>query len=215
VSNFSTDSSARSSIVGLTGGIGSGKSTVAHIFSMLSIHVWDADLAGRRLYSEHEELQEWVVQTFGEQCGVWVNGKLKGIDRSKLAEVVFHDSAALQALNAQVHPLVRSAFKQWHERVDRLHNAPYVIRESAILFESGAHEDCAHVIAVSANEPLRIERVKQRDDTNADEIRSRMRAQLSDIERIKRSDSEIQNNTTSLLLKQVLENHLALSAVLS
>jgi dephospho-CoA kinase len=212
VSNFSTDSKPIGSIVGLTGGIGSGKSTVALIFASLGVPVWDADFAGRRLYTEDRSMQQWVVNRYGKQCGVWLNEELIGIDRKALAHIVFNDDDALRELNGKVHPLVHDAFTSWMNRMTHVHHAPYVIRESAILFESNSHEDCDHVISVIAKEALRIERVTSRDHLKADDIRARIKHQLPDSERVERSTFVIENNECSKLLAQVLDIHNAMIA---
>lgn len=207
MSNFSTYADKPSAIIGLTGGIGSGKSTVGQVFQALGVPVWDADAAGRSLYENDKALQLWVVEYFGEQCGHWKGGTLQGINRKVLAKYVFGNSAALQALNAQVHPRVRDIFQNWHQETIKLHRPNYVIRESALLFESNAHDDCSYVIAVEAEEDLRIERVKQRSGLTAEETRARMAFQLSDKERSKRSDFILKNDTKSTLLTAIERVH--------
>lgn len=202
---------ARSSIVGLTGGIGSGKSTVARVFSMIGIPVWDADLAGQHLYSENQELQQWVVKKFGKSCGEWSEGNLLGINRKELASIVFNDRDSLMALNQKVHPLIREIFTKWHEWNDQFSSSPYVIRESAILFESNSHMDCSQVISVEAKEPLRIKRATKRDKWNIEDVEARISRQMQDIERTERSDYVIQNNANDALLQQVMHIHNSLS----
>jgi dephospho-CoA kinase len=201
----------KSLIVGLTGGIGSEKSTVAHVFSMLGIPVWDADLAGRLLYSENRELQRWVVKRFGKQCGIWADENLLEINRKALASLVFKDREALKALNKKVHPLVRDSFRQWHDRNDDFQSSPYVIRESAILFESNSHLDCDQIISVVAKEPLRIQRVTRRDHLKVADVQARISKQLKDVERVGKSDFVIHNDMNSPLLQQVIDIHCSLS----
>ena len=215
MSNFSTYADKPSAVIGLTGGIGSGKSTVGQIFQALGVPVWDADAAGRSLYDNDKALQRWVVEYFGEQCGHWEDGTLIGINRKVLANNVFGDAAALHALNAQVHPRVRDTFQNWHQETMKLHRPHYVIRESALLFESNAFDDCSHVIAVEAEEDVRIERVIQRSGLTAEEVRARMAFQLSDKERSKRSDFILKNDTKSTLLNAIERVHHAVLQTLA
>ena len=207
MSNFSTAIEHRGSIVGLTGGLGSGKSTVSRIFQSIGVPAWDADAAGRSLYTDNRDFQAWIIQHFGRSCGIWQLGELNGIDRKELAAIVFQDDDALDALNRKVHPMVRNAFADWHEQVIQERGPSYVLRESAILFESEAHLDCKLVITVVAEKALRIERVKRRNGWSENEIEARMLQQLNDQDRIKQADFVVDNNTNSPLLQQVLELH--------
>jgi dephospho-CoA kinase len=207
VSNFSTAIEHRGSIVGLTGGLGSGKSTVSRIFQSIGVPTWDADAAGRSVYTDNRDFQAWIIQNFGRSCGIWQRGELNGIDRKALAAIVFQDDDALSTLNAKVHPMVRIAFVDWHEKVIQERGPSYVLRESAILFESEAHLDCKLVIAVVAEKALRIERVKRRNGWSENEIEARMLQQLNDEDRIKQADFVVDNNTKSPLLQQILELH--------
>lgn len=207
MSNFSTAIEHQGSIVGLTGGLGSGKSTVSRIFQSVGVPAWDADAAGRSLYTDNRDFQAWIIQHFGRSCGIWQRGELNGIDRKELAAIVFQDDDALDALNRKVHPMVRNAFADWHEKVIQERGPSYVLRESAILFESEAHLDCKLVITVVAEKALRIERVKRRNGWSENEIEARMLQQLNDQDRIKQADFVVDNNTNSPLLQQVLELH--------
>ena len=207
MSNFSTAIEHQGSIVGLTGGLGSGKSTVSRIFQSIGVPAWDADAAGRSLYTDNRDFQAWIIQHFGRSCGIWQRGELNGIDRKELAAIVFQDDDALDALNRKVHPMVRNAFADWHEQVIQERGPSYVLRESAILFESEAHLDCKLVITVVAEKALRIERVKRRNGWSENEIEARMLQQLNDQDRIKQADFVVDNNTNSPLLQQVLELH--------
>ena len=207
MSNFSTAIEHQGSIVGLTGGLGSGKSTVSRIFQSIGAPTWDADTAGRSLYTDNRDFQAWIIQHFGRSCGIWQRGELNGIDRKELAAIVFQDDDALDALNRKVHPMVRNAFADWHEKVIQERGPSYVLRESAILFESEAHLDCKLVITVVAEKALRIERVKRRNGWSENEIEARMLQQLNDQDRIKHADFVVDNNTNSPLLQQVLELH--------
>lgn len=207
MSNFSTAIEHRGSIVGLTGGLGSGKSTVSRVFQSIGVPAWDADAAGRSLYTDNPDFQAWIIQHFGRSCGIWQRGELNGIDRKELAAIVFQDDDALDDLNRKVHPMVRNAFADWHEKVIQERGPSYVLRESAILFESEAHLDCKLVITVVAKKALRVERVKRRNGWSENEIEARMLRQLNDQDRIKQADFVVDNNTNSPLLQQVLELH--------
>ena len=207
MSNFSTAIEHQGSIVGLTGGLGSGKSTVSRIFQSIGVPTWDADAAGKRLYTDNRDFQAWIIQNFGRSCGIWERGELCEIDRSKLANIVFQDDDALNTLNKKVHPMVRIAFANWHEKVIQEREPSYVLRESAILFESQSHLDCKLVITVVAEKALRMERVKRRNGWTANEIEARIRQQLDDEDRIKLADFVVDNNPNSSLLEQVLELH--------
>ncbi|HDR89937.1 MAG TPA: dephospho-CoA kinase [Bacteroidetes bacterium] len=185
--------------VGLTGGIGSGKSLVARIFTILGIPVFDADTEAKTLMETDPVLKAQLKDAFGED--VYLNGMLR---RKKLAEMVFPDEGKLRLLNNLVHPKVRAAFLEW---VGRHAEAPYVIQEAAILLESGWASLFDRVIAVEAPEPLRIRRVMERDGTSAGEVRSRMERQWTDEERRKHADHVLVNDEKELLIPAILELH--------
>lgn len=184
--------------VGLTGGIGSGKSVVARMFSVLGVPVFSSDEAGREVLQRDAEVRAQVIEAFG--AAIYPAGVL---DRKALAQVVFNDPAALKKLNGIVHPAVRKAFARWAEAQD----APYVINEAAILVESGGHAALDHLIAVSAPEAERIARVMKRDGVTADEVRARMRNQLGEEERLVHAGSVISNDGRTLVIPQVLAVH--------
>lgn len=194
-------------VIGLTGGIGSGKSTVANIFLSLGIPTFHADDVAKACYSLHPELRHWVVNTFGEECGLFENGTLVDVNRSALAAAVFKDATGLESLNARVHPFVQKEFKQWHARHSRRRSAKYVIREAAILFESGTHADCTRVITVHATEELRIERASSRLGVTRDAIQERIRRQWTDEKRSNHAHYILENNPGDRLLAQVLDAH--------
>lgn len=171
-------------IVGLTGGIGSGKSTVARMFRERGVPVYIADEEAKRLMAEDRELQEAILAEFGR--GAYHNGVLQ---RQYLAERVFSDPEQLQKLNNLVHPRVARDFREWY----RQQQAPYVIRESAILYESNSYQDCKYVIVVSAPEDVRIARVLQRDHTTESAVRDRMAHQWPQEQKESRADFVIQN----------------------
>ncbi|HTB05784.1 MAG TPA: dephospho-CoA kinase [Bacteroidia bacterium] len=187
--------------IGITGGIGSGKSTVCSIFRCFGIPVFNADEAGRRILAEDETVKLEVVQLLGES--VLDKGQL---NRKAIASIVFNDKAKLEKLNAIIHPRVRRAFTDWTDK----QKAQFVIDEAAILFESGTYAILDAVIVVTAPEKLRIERVMARDGLSETTIRERMKNQWSEEEKIKRAAFVIQNDETSLLIPQVIDvyNHL-------
>lgn len=192
-------------VLGITGGIGSGKSVVCRIFHQLGISVYDADTAAKDLYERFPELLQKAVQEFGQEI-LDVKGR---IDRKKLASIVFSDEEKLKKLNKMVHPLVRKDFKEWL----LLHrSAPYVIKEAAILFESGADRDCTHVATVTAPAELRISRVRSRDQRTVSDVKRVMERQWPEEEKIRRSRFVINNGEQDAVLSQVLAIHEALVA---
>ena len=138
--------------VGLTGGIGSGKSTVAKIFEVLGVPLYYADEAARRLMNENEELKKKISEVFG--TAIYNNGKL---DRAALAAVVFNDPKKLEQLNSLVHPVTFTDAIAWLHKLERAEPpVPYAIKEAALIFESGAEEWLDYVIGIYAPVPLRI-----------------------------------------------------------
>ena len=205
--DFSTRSTELSPVIGLTGGIGSGKSTVAKIFQSLGVPTFNADEVAKSCYRRHPELRNWVVATFGQACGVIENGSLIDINRAALASAVFDNPTGLNALNAQVHPLVQLDFTRWHAQQSRHPSVEYVVREAAILFESGTHVDCARIITVQADEDLRVLRAAHRLGVAPDEIRNRIQRQWTDKKRAQHAHFALDNNAENALLPQVLRVH--------
>ena len=185
-------------VVGLTGGIGSGKTTVGKIFNSLDIPVYDSDSRAKALYVENEALRVQVEQIFGSDIYT-----KEGIDRKKLAQIVFNDKSKLDQLNGIVHPALKEDFEQWK----RGQNSAYVIKEAAILIESGSYKSCDFITVVTANEANRVSRVMKRDQVSADLVKERLNNQLSDEERLKYADFEIKNNGTESLILQTLKIH--------
>lgn len=159
--------------IGITGGIGSGKSRLCRLFAERGVAVYDTDAAAKRLMTEDAALVEAIKARFGVES--YADGAL---NRPYLAERVFSDAAERQALNGLVHPAVKADFVAWAEQ----QAGDYVILESALLFEAGLDALVDAVVAVLAPEALRIERVQQRDGVSEEQVRSRMAAQLSDEE---------------------------------
>lgn len=184
--------------VGVTGGIGSGKSTVCKVFSELGIPVFNSDLAARQLMNEDDALKAHMTGLFGDE--VYKDGVL---DREFVASRVFADVSLLTQLNAIVHPAVGSAFEAF--RNDCV--APYCIKEAAILFETGIYKELDRIILVTASEAIRIDRVVQRDQTSEEEVRARMAKQWSDEQKIPLADEVLANNGSELLVPRVIELH--------
>jgi dephospho-CoA kinase len=190
--------------VGLTGGIGSGKSTVAKIFSRIyGIPVFEADREAK-IASESPEAMELIMKEFGT-----VNKKeLSKIvfPNKEAAGILFCDKSKLIKLNSILHPLVKNRFAEWIEEKSKgTISIPYVIMEAAILLESGSDSDVDIIITVEAEKSLRIKRVIERDNVEKEEVMNRMKNQFSAHERIKRSTYVIVNNNTIDLEEQIIE----------
>jgi dephospho-CoA kinase len=192
-------------LIGLTGGIGAGKTTVADVFKTLGIPVFNADEVAKELMQTSPIIKEQLMTTFGEQ--VYANGIL---DKAYLAGIVFKDKYQLELLNAIVHPVTIQAAKDWAFK----QIAPYVIKEAALIFESAAADGLTAVIGVSAPLNLRIQRVMQRDGCTKQEVEQRMRHQISDAIKLKLCDWIIENNDQDLVIPQVLKVHEAILAQL-
>ncbi len=184
--------------IGLTGGIGSGKSTVAAIFQVLGIPVYFADEAAKRLMSEDPSLKKNIENAFGQES--YAEGKL---DREYLSALVFKDEEKLKLLNSIVHPATIKDAEEWIAK----QNAPYIIKEAALLFESGADKFLDHVIGVNSPKELRIERAMRRDNVNREDVLARMKKQMNEDEKMKLCDFIIVNDEQQLLIPQVLELH--------
>jgi dephospho-CoA kinase len=184
--------------IGLTGGIGSGKSTVAKVFETLGIPVYYADDAAKRIMNTDSKLKENLQRQFGEQT--YINGEL---NRPYLASIVFNDAHKLDLLNAMVHPATINDATEWmkHQR------SPYVIKEAALLFESTAKEGLDYIIGVSAPKHLRIKRVMDRDHVSREEILKRMNRQIAEDIKMRLCDFIIINDEQQLVIPQVLQLH--------
>jgi len=184
--------------IGLTGGIGSGKSTVAKIFETLGIPVYYADAEAKRLMNSSETLKKVIRQNFGE--ATYENDQL---NRKYLAGIVFNNPEKLELLNALIHPVTINDAEQWMQQ----QSAPYSIKEAALLFESGAAENLDFIVGVYAPQALRIKRVMKRDGLTADEIMKRINRQVNEEMKMKLCDFVIINDEQELLIPQVLKLH--------
>jgi len=189
--------------IGLTGGIGSGKTTVAQIFEVLAIPVYYADQAARDLMNNNADLKERIISAFGYQS--YKEGKL---DRAYIGNLVFGDDQKLDLLNSIVHPATIKDAEEWMGK----QTTPYAIKEAAIIFETGLEKYFDFIIGVSAPQPLRIQRVIDRDHSTAENILQRIQQQMDESEKISRCDFVIHNDGTDTLLPQVLAIHKTLLA---
>ncbi len=186
--------------VGLTGGIGAGKSFVAKIFSLLGVPVYYADDRAKHLMNTDPELRKAIAELFGPRA----YGKDGRINRPYLAKEAFGQPEKLRALEAIVHPAVFRDTDRWEEEHK---DAPYTLREAALLFESGNYKKLDRIITVAAPEELRIERILQRDKVPREAILARIRRQWPEEEKIKRSDFVINNDGRHLVIPQILDIH--------
>ncbi|HLV61896.1 dephospho-CoA kinase [Galbibacter sp.] len=185
-------------IIGLTGGIGSGKSTIASFFKELGVPVYIADDRAKQLMEDDESIKKRIIEEFGE----------KAYDESKpnryyIAQIVFNNPSKLAVLNGIIHPAVRADFDSWYKRQD----APYVIKEVAILFESGGDQLCDAIISVTAPEEIRIDRVVNRDQTTREAVKDRIKNQWTDQQRIEKSTYVIENIDLDSTKEKVYKIH--------
>ncbi len=189
-------------IVGLTGGIGSGKSFVSKIFKVLGVPVYHADKQSKTLVNTNKQLQKDIKEAFGPDIFT-----SDSINKEQFAHIIFSDKPTLQKANAIIHPYVKEDFKNWISRLQAGSSSLYCIIEAAILFESGFDSDVDIVISVSAPESLRIKRIMQRDGVSNADVRKRIQFQMPDEEKKSRSDFVINNNETDLLVPQIIDIH--------
>ncbi|MES2062610.1 MAG: dephospho-CoA kinase [Bacteroidota bacterium] len=186
--------------VGITGNIGSGKTTVSKIFEVLGIPVFYADDAAKDVMITDTELIAGIKQAFGNEA-YFEDGSL---NRKHIAGIVFNNKEELAKLNALVHPAVFRAFDKW---VLGQKNVPYVLKEAAILFESGSYKMCDRAVMVTAPLELRIKRVTTRDGITADEVKSRNDRQFPEEKKLAMANDVIINDDTQLVIPQVLKLH--------
>ncbi len=186
--------------IGITGGIGSGKSLVCKIFSLLGIAVYDADSRAKSIMTTDGILVSQIKKEFG----VLSYRADNSVNREYVAQHVFNDAEKLELLNSLVHPRVGEDFKQWLQA----QNSPYILKEAALLFETRSYTTLDKIIVVSAPEALRINRVLQRDKHRTEQqVKDIIRNQLAEEEKLKRADYTIVNDESKPLIPQVLELH--------
>ena len=188
-------------VIGLTGGIGSGKSTIAKEFATLGISVFNSDEQAKVLIATDAQVKKRIIAAFGEEA--YQNGEY---NRAYIAQIVFNNSEKLAILNGIVHPALAEYFKQWAKE----QTSPYVLKEAAILFESGSYKDCDYIITVTAPEEVRIARVMARDHCTEAQVRARMAQQWSDAQRIALSNAVIENIDLENAKKEVRRIHFQL-----
>jgi dephospho-CoA kinase len=189
--------------IGLTGGIGSGKSTVAKVFELLHVPVYYADDRSKFILQNNPTVHDKLKAIWGDQV-FQANGL---VDKRALADIVFNNESELHKLNAIMHPLVAEDYAQWLS----VQNTEYVMKEAAILIESGSYKSYDKIIVVTVPEALAIERVKSRDNVSVEQVKARMSKQMPAQEKIKYADFVIENDGIKMLIPQILEIHKKLS----
>lgn len=190
--------------VGITGGIGSGKSTVSKIFEVLGIPVYYADDASKRLMNEDETLKEQLRSIFGKET--YTDGQL---NRAYLSSIVFNNPEKLSLLNSIIHPATIKDAAEWMLK----QTAPYAIKEAALIFESGSQQYLDKIIGVYAPAAVRIQRVMKRDNVTREEVLSRMNKQIDEEMKMRLCDYVITNDEQELLIPQVIELHKKISPI--
>jgi dephospho-CoA kinase len=193
--------------VGITGGIGSGKSVVCQVFALLGVPVYDSDYRAKWVMGHDPVLRQELTQAFGDK----VYTAAGHLDRPYLAGLVFNQPRQLALLNSLVHPRVAADFAAWSAAA---HRAPYLLKEAALMYESNAHKQVQHIITVSAPEALRVARVLQRDPhRQPGDVQAIIDKQLPEAERQARADFVIYNDDRQLVIPQVLAIHQQLLAL--
>ena len=185
--------------IGLTGGIGSGKSTVAKVFEALGVPVYYADEEARKFLYDVDFIQSMIAR--------WGKPVLKDgcVDRAYIASIVFHQEEELEWMNQEMHPLIKQDFREWADQ----QKAPYVMQEAAILFEAGFEDLFNEIVTVSASQKERLQRVLKRDSANEVDVLARMDKQLLEKERCAHADHIIYNSDADRVLPQVMKLHKA------
>jgi dephospho-CoA kinase len=186
--------------IGVTGGIGSGKTVICRIFQSLGVPTYDADSRARYILNNNPALKSQILELFGKNAYTST-----GLNNVWIAQHVFNDEDKLHQLNSLVHPLVGKDFEEWSNRNS---DNPYVIKEAALLYESGSYQDLDKVVVVVAPESLRIKRVLLRDKHRTeDQVKAILKRQWSEEDKIAKADFLIRNNDKELVIPQVLELH--------
>ena len=183
--------------IGITGGIGSGKSTACEIFKLLGVSVFHADDEAKNLQNNNLQIKNYLIELFGEH--LYSEDGL--LDRKMLAGLIFNDTKALAKVNAIIHPAVRQNFLKW---VENKQNDNYVLYEAAILLESGYLVDFDRNILILADEKIRIERVMKRDSISEELVKERIKNQMPDSEKINLVDYVLENSNDKLLIPQII-----------
>lgn len=184
--------------IGITGGIGSGKSTVCDVFKVLGVPVFHADEAARNLQETNSDIRLGLINLMGEDIYLSNNQP----DRKKIAALIFNNSGLKEKVNQLIHPVVKATFLSWLEGYK---NEDYIIFEAAILFETGSFKEFDFNILVTADEETRIQRVIKRDHTTRAAVMTRIKNQMQDEQKIQLANFIIQNDEKNLLIPQILE----------
>lgn len=190
--------------VGITGGIGSGKSTVAKIFSSLGIPVYDADRAAKRLVLTDLDMRKKIIENFGSES--YINGQY---NRRYISQIVFNNKQKLDLLDQIIHPATIRDANRWF----LTQNAPYALKEAALIFESNSQKHLDYVIGVYAPEEIRIQRTIEREGISADEVKARINKQMDENEKMNLCDYVIDNSGSVSVITQALEVHVNLSGI--
>lgn len=183
--------------IGITGGIGSGKSTVCKVFKLLGVSVFEADTTAGKLINSDSEIRNNLIQLYGNE----IYNSDKKINREKLANIIFNSEVELEKVNKVVHPAVRKEYMNWY----KLQKTDYIIHEAAILIESDFYKMMDFTILVTAPEEMRIERVIKRNSLTRENVISRMAKQWPDAEKRKFATFELVNDNKNLLIPQIIE----------
>ncbi|TMM56913.1 dephospho-CoA kinase [Maribacter algarum] len=181
-------------IVGLTGGIGSGKTTVANFFKELGVPIYNSDKEARKLMRTSKKVKNAIIELLGEEAFTG-----KKLNKTLISDKIFNNKKLLQKLNSIVHPAVRAHFVKWEKKQD----APYVIQETALIFENKSQDFYDKIILVVALEAQRIQRVSERDGISEEQVQNRLMNQLEDVEKIPFADYVIENTNLSKTKKEV------------
>ncbi len=184
--------------VGLTGGIGSGKTTVAHIFEVLGIPVYYADIEAKKLMNENAAIKQQIIYHFGEKS--YVDGLL---NKRYISSIIFNDPEKLAIINGITHPITIANAELWMKQ----QKSVYAIKEAALIFEAGAEKNLDIVIGVRSPVGLRIKRVMERENITEQEVMEKMEKQMNEDEKMSRCNYIIENDEVQMLIPQVLEIH--------
>ncbi len=183
--------------VGITGGIGSGKTTICNFFRILNVPVFEADIEAKQILNNSQIVRNKIKAIFGDD--IYLPNQT--IDRKKLAQLIFNSPPLLQEINAIIHPEVRKYFDEWCD----IQNSSYIVYEAAILFESGFYKMLDFTILVTSPEKERIKRVMSRENTTEEDVKSRISKQWKDDEKMKLADYTLINNNKELLVPRLIE----------
>ncbi len=190
--------------IGLTGGIGSGKSTVAKVFEVLGVPVFYADVVAKEMMNNNVPLRQELIAAFGEKT--YANNKL---NNAYLSSIVFNDATQLERLNSIVHPITIAEAGRWFAQ----QTTPYTIKEAALLFEAGTAKELDYIIGVSAPQEVRIQRVMKRDGITEEAVLQRMSKQIDEAEKMSLCDFVLVNDEQHMLLPQIIKLHQNLLAL--